>query len=148
MNYGNLTCAKEYAAQYKTEEWIHNYLLNDGYNKEFSDGLKLYERDFIGPIIMPLKLFKRCCGPEDDIMYQIDYKGFELNVSKLMEAVKSNADLPPLIVNYTNDEFVLNDGNHRFEAYSRLEIKECHVIIWTTGKKDYNMFIEKYKKYL
>lgn len=52
-----LTSAKNYAKQGKLEEWIHMYLLSDGHNKDFSDGLKLFDRYYIGPINMPLSFF-------------------------------------------------------------------------------------------
>ena len=44
-----LSSAVNYAQNGKLEEWIHSYLLSDGHNKEFSDGLKLFDRYFIGP---------------------------------------------------------------------------------------------------
>lgn len=37
--------------------------------KEFSDGLKLFDRYFMGPVKMPLNLFKRCCGPEENMRW-------------------------------------------------------------------------------
>ena len=62
-----LTTARAFAAEGRLEEWIHAYLLTDGHNKPFSDGLKLDKRFYIGPLEMPLALFTRCCGPEDTI---------------------------------------------------------------------------------
>ena len=62
--------------------------------------------------------------------------------------IKAETDLPPLIVNYYQGEFELNDGNHRHEAYSRLGIDEYYVIVWITEKEDYANFIEKYSKYM
>ena len=67
--------------------------------------------------------------------------------------------MPPLIVNFydkrfdVNDgnhcyEFDINDGNHRFEAYSRLGIKEYYFIVWITEQYEYNAFISKYSQYL
>lgn len=54
-----LSSAVGYARNGKLEEWIHTYLLSDGHNKEFSDGLKLFERYFLGQVKMPLSHFKR-----------------------------------------------------------------------------------------
>lgn len=48
------------------------YLLEDGRNVPFSDGLKLFERYYIGPVKMPLELFHRCTGPEENMKYRID----------------------------------------------------------------------------
>jgi len=69
-------------------------------------------------------------------------------VQELMEVIKKETDLPPLIVHYGLDGFELNDGNHRYEAYHRLGIKEYHVIVWMTEKEEYADFMEKYSKYM
>jgi hypothetical protein len=143
-----LSSAQAYANEGKLEEWIHTYLLSDGHNKDFSDGLKLFDRYFIGPIKMPLSFFKRCCGPEENMKYRVNAEWFERHVSELEQVIKTVPDMPPLIVNYINGTFELNDGNHRFEAYSRLGIKEYHVIVWITEKQDYDDFMAKYKLYL
>lgn len=150
----SLTSAKNYAKQGKLEEWIHLYLQSDGHNKDFSDGLKLFDRYFIGPINMPLSFFKRCCGPEENMKWRIERKWFEHHVSKLEEVIKREKDMPPLIVHYFIDEdnkdgaFELNDGNHRLEAYSRLGIKDYAVIVWITEENEYNSFLLKYTEYI
>lgn len=143
----SLSSALEYADAGKTEQWIHEYLLSDGQNKEFSDGLKLFDRYFLGPVKMPLSLFKRCCGPEEDMKYRIDSNGFENHVQELMDVIRTEKDMPPLIANFVEGRFELNDGNHRFEAYTRLGSKEQYIIIWITGKEDLELFKEKYRQY-
>jgi hypothetical protein len=148
MNYGSLKCATEYAEQGQIEQWVHDYLLNEGQNKEFSDGLKLYDRYFIGPIKMPLNLFKRCCGPEEDTKYRVDEKNFENHVKNLIDAIKVESDMPPLIANFVDGYFELNDGNHRFEAYSRLGITKHYFVIWITKKSDYDVFTKNYGEFL
>ncbi len=135
-----LSSAKEYAKYGKTEEWIHAYLLSDGHNKDFSEGLKILDRFFIGPVKMPLDLLSRCCGPEENMKYKIDGDWFEHHVTELMEVIKKEKDMPPLIVHYVEGGFELNDGNHRLEAYARLGITEYNVIIWITEQEEYNEF--------
>lgn len=144
----SLTSAMEYSAAGKLEEWVHTYLLSDGHNKDFSDGLKLFDRFFIGPVKMPLSLFVRCCGPEENMKYRVDGKWFEHRVNELSEVILKERDMPPLIVHYVESGFELNDGNHRFEAYSRLNIGEYYVIVWITEKSEYDEFMERYSQYL
>lgn len=143
-----LESACEYARAGKLEEWMHIYLLSDGHNKEFSDGLKLFDRYFLGPVNMPLSLFPRCCGPEEDMKYRMDAVWFEQHVRQLMDVIQSGADMPPLIVHYVDGNFELNDGNHRHEAYVRLNITEYPVIIWITEEEELAEFREKYGQYL
>jgi hypothetical protein len=142
------TSAQEFAKKGKLEDWVHSYLLSDGNNKEFSDGLKLLERFFLGPIKMPLSLFTRCCGPEETMKWKVDAEWFEEKVAKLENAIKTDNDMPPLIVHFVDDAFELNDGNHRLEAYSRLGSREINVIIWITEKNEYELFLSKYSEFL
>ncbi len=149
LNYKcSLSCAHEFAKQGKLEEWVHTYLLSDGRNKDFSDGLKLFDRYFIGPLKMPLSLFTRCCGPEENMKWRINEEWFEKHVSDLMEVIKREKDMPPLIVHFLvengKDYFELNDGNHRLEAYKRLGIEEYYIIVWITDKDEYDLFVKKY----
>lgn len=143
-----LSSAIGYARNGKLEEWIHTYLLSDGNNQEFSDGLKLYDRYFLGPMKMPLTLFNRCCGPEPTMKFQVHQENFEKKVEKLQKILSSENDMPPLIVHYVDGKFELNDGNHRREAYSRLGIQEYYVIVWITEADEYEDFIAKYSKYM
>jgi len=143
-----LSSAIGYARNGKLEEWIHAYLQSDGHNKEFSDGLKLLDRYFLGPVKMPLSLFKRCCGPENYMKWVIPAESFEKKVKELQKVISEIEDMPPFIVHYVEGEFELNDGNHRLEAYSRLGVDEYYVIVWITEKEEYTEFMKKYSKYM
>lgn len=143
-----LTTARAFAAEGRLEEWIHAYLLTDGHNKPFSDGLKLDKRFYIGPLEMPLALFTRCCGPEDTMQWQVHPEAFERHVAALEAAVREGADIPPLIVQFSEGHFTLNDGNHRFEAFHRAGVETYAVILWGTGQADEEELRRKYGRYL
>jgi len=143
-----LSSSQNYAKKGKIEEWVHTYLLSDGHNKGFSDGLKIFDRYFLGPMKMPLSLFSRCCGPEAHMKYRVNADWFEQHVTKLESVIQSEKDMPPLIVHFVDGQFELNDGNHRFEACSRLGIKDYYVIAWITEKHEYDLFLSKYSEYL
>lgn len=149
MDYrSTLSSAQDFSMNGKLEDWVHAYLLSDGNNETFSRGLKMVNRFYIGPLKMPLSLFSRCCGPEENMKWRVNAAGFEQKVNKLEEVMKNEDDLPPLIVNYVDGRFDLSDGNHRYEAATRLGIKEKFVIIWITDKHDYDLFQTKYAEYL
>lgn len=154
MEYRNaLSSAREWAEKGRLEEWVHAYLLSDGPNKPFSDGLKIVDRFFLGPVKMPLHLFSRCTGPEEDMKYRIPPEAWENHVQQLTEAVSTVPDIPPLIVHYlipegsTEGEFELNDGNTRFEAYRRLGVEEAWVIVWITDGDEREQFMARYGQY-
>lgn len=145
---GSLGSALEYAEAGRIEEWIHEYLLSDGKNKAFSDGLSLQKRYYIGPVEFPTSLLCRCCGPEENMLYRVNKGGFERKVAALMSSISVGRDLPPIMVNFADGELTLNDGNHRFEAYSRLGMSKCYAIIWMSSERDVAEFEEKYKDVL
>ena len=144
----SLSSAKEFAEAGKLEDWVHAFLISDGHNKAFSDGLKQFDRYYLGPLTMPLSLFSRCCGPEDNIEYQVNAEWFEKRVQSLKKTLLSNDDMPPLIVHFVDHGFELCDGNHRFEALAQLGVKEYPFIVWITEKVECEEFIERYGTYL
>ena len=127
---------------------IHTYLLDEDRNVPFSDGLKLFERYYIGPVKMPLELFHRCTGPEENMKYRIDKDWWPIHVAALEDSIKKDPDMPPLIVHYVEDDFELNDGNTRFQAYTNLGVKEVNVIVWITEESEYQDFLKLYGKYV
>ena len=141
----SLLSAKEFSEAGKLEDWVHLFLLSDGHNKDFSDGLKRFNRYYLGPITMPLSLFIRCCGPEDDMKYQVNAEWFEKRVQSLKKTLQENDDMPPLIVHFVDHGFELCDGNHRFEALTQLKVKEYPIIVWMTEKDEYVEFVEGYR---
>lgn len=148
-----LSSAQAFARAGKLEEWIHLYLLSDGNNVPFSEGLKLFPRHYLGPVEMPLSLFQRACGPEEHMKWRVHPGHFEEKVTRLMQAIKADPDMPPLIICYRFHEesglpeFELNDGNGRFEAYTRLGRTHAHVIFWITEDAEYQRFLQEYGSY-
>ena len=140
----SLSSAQEFADAGRLEEWVHAFLLSDGHNKAFSDGLKLTERRYFGPAVMPLSLFTRCCGPEEDMPFRVDGEWFEKRVGALTESLKSNPNMPPLIAHYVDHAFELNDGNHRFEALRRMGAEKYPVIIWITENAECEEFLARF----
>jgi hypothetical protein len=139
MYEATLKSAIEYSRQNKLEEWVHLYLLGEGDNKGFSDGLKLDKRHFTEPKLMNLDLFARCYGPEPGLKHSIreddkeQIKWFWYNIGGIAQRYKAgNWDMPPLIIEDHNGTYELSDGNHRYEALKMLGIKEYWVILWST----------------
>ena len=149
-----LSSAAEWAKQNQLEAWVHAFLLSDGHNKPFSDGIKLEKRFFWGLYRMPLSLFHRCCGPEEEMEYRVPPDAWERHVQKMQNAILNDPDMPPLIVHYmipqgqTEGIFLLNDGNTRHEAYTRLGIEKAHVIMWITTQHEAEHFLEHYAQHL
>lgn len=144
----SLDSAKAYARAEKLDAWIHLYLNEEGRNIPFSDGLKLCDRYYFSPVLMPISLFKRCAGPEAEMKYHIDKDWWEQTVGELKKSVQADPNFldkcAPLIVEYTEGKFVLNDGNHRHKAYEELGIEKAWVIFWITEEDEYRDFMQRY----
>lgn len=144
MNTLNLEGALKYSEENKIEEWVHLLLQHEDNNVPFSDGLKLEKRRFFTPCLIELSHFERCCGPESHLKYVIDKTNFEKRVEGMIKSLNEGWKMPPLIINFSKGKFELNDGNHRFEALVRSQVKEYYVIIWTTGSEDEQLYESTY----
>ena len=142
-----LSSAKAYAEADKLDAWIHLYLNEDGRNIPFSDGLKLFDRYYFSPVLMPRTLFRRCAGPEADMKYRTHPERFARKVAELEKAIGQDTDMPPLIVHYVQGGFELNDGNHRHKAYENLGVENVWVIIWITEEDEYQDYLTRYGEY-
>ena len=143
-----LSSAQSYAAEGKLDVWIHLYLNREGRNPAFSDGLKLTERYYFSPVWFPLWFIRRCAGPEPGMKYRIDKDWWISHVSDLEKSIQNDTDMPPLLVSYVNGKFVLNDGNHRYQAYQNLGAENVPVIVWITEEADYESFLAGYGDYV
>ena len=149
LNYNKtLSSALSYAKENKIDEWIHAYLHDaEKSNIPFSDGLKLFERYYIGPIKMPTDLFERNTGPEEGMKYKIDKDWWPIHVAALEDSIKKDPDMPPLIAHYVEHGFEMNDGNTRLQAYKNLGVQEVSIIIWITEQEEYEEFMSRYGNY-
>ena len=145
--YPNIHSAKEYHDNELLEEWIHTYLLFERKNKEFSDGLYLEERFYLGPLAMPLQLFTRSSGPEEGMKWRVDAGYFERRVSDWQEQISNNQLLPPIIVSYMDGKLEINCNSPLFEALIREKVTYFPVIVWITKERDYQDFLKKYSPY-
>ncbi len=143
-----LSSARAYGQAGKIDAWIHLYLNEDGRNIPFSDGLKLFDRYYFSPALFPVRLFRRCAGPEAEMKYRIDKDWWAIRVADLEKSIQNDPDMPPLIVHYVDGEFELNDGNHRHQAYENLGIENAWAILWITEKAEKDDFLARYGKYV
>ena len=130
--------ALTYAEEGKIESWVLSFLNNEGDNKAFAEGLQLVERFYTDPIMVPLKSFNRICGPEPKMEFVVDKESFNSKVEKIQKRMLAGWDMPPLIINFTSGLFILNDGNHRYEALIRRGKKTHYAIFWSSNHEDAN----------
>lgn len=136
MVYGSGKLAMEYAGRNAIDEWIQLFLRNDGKNVALADGLLLEQRYYIGPIIMDISRFNVEEGAPSYLSNGNDIAWF-FHVVNQMKQVIRDWDMPPLIVQYAEDEFEINDGRHRNEALRQTGILQAPVILWMSSMDEY-----------
>jgi len=140
----DIDSAKEYNDNELLEEWIHTYLLFERKNKAFSDGLYKKRRFYLGPMAMPVNLFRRSSGPEEGMKWRVDRAYFEYRVQEWRQRIRMNQFLPPVIVGYADGGFEINCNSPLHEAFMREKITYFPVIVWCTKEQDYKDFQQKY----
>ncbi|MEO3946702.1 hypothetical protein [Gorillibacterium sp. CAU 1737] len=144
MNYGSTQIAQEYAKRGALEEWLQLFLRNDGGNVPFADGLMLEKRYYAGPIVVPdISVFGVEEGAPSYLTKENDIEWFFQIVDR-MKGIMGDWDYPPLIVNYADGQFEINDGRHRHVALRQLNRLEAPVIFWTSSEADHRAVVERF----
>jgi hypothetical protein len=123
-------------------EWIQEFLRGEGNNIGLADGLLLKKRYYFGPVTYDINKLQRSCGPETSMKYRTSEDEFNKKVNNIINRIESGWEMPPLIVNYENNKMIINDGNHRHEAYKRMGKYYVQVIFWVTKEKEYDKFLK------
>ncbi|MEK3757442.1 MULTISPECIES: hypothetical protein [unclassified Paenibacillus] len=142
MIYGTAGCAMEYARRGAIHEWLQFFLRNDGKNVVLADGLLLEPRVYTGPVAVDITRF----GIEEgapSYLTELDEKARFFSIVETMTAYYSKWDMPPLIVNYADGKFAINDGRHRNVALRRMNITHAPVVFWTSSEAD-QRYISEY----
>jgi len=139
----DIPTAMRYARQGRLEEWVHGYLTGGVWaNPGLSDGLKLQQRWWRGPLELPLTLLVRCVGTEPGVEYPVSPDYWEQRTRTIAESILSTGhtplDLPPLIAMYAGGVLSVRDGNHRHGAYARLGWQTAWALIWYNSECDYS----------
>ncbi len=118
------------------EKWVDSFLRQEGKNVDLAEGLKKQKRYWIGPIEISLQRLERCCGPEDSMEFKEPIESWTKRVASLLEHIKRDGHIFPLIVSYKSGVFSICDGNHRYAAYKKLGLDKCLVVIWCDSEKE------------
>jgi hypothetical protein len=129
--------ALEAARQGRTHEWVQEYLRAGIWaNHGLADGLLLAPRWWLGPFQAPLEYFARKCGPEPEMEYVEPVENWNSYVETIAASIISPEDLPPLIVERRNGQWLIADGNHRHEAMLRKGFGSCWALGWLNSESE------------
>ena len=143
MKYGTLTQAKYYHDNGRIDEWLQLFLRNDGKNLALADGLLLEKREYFGLMKLDISYLKDVkAGTPEYLTQENDIEYFFWIVDNMKKDFDS-WDTPPLIVEYRDDRFYVNDGRHRLEMYRQMGVQIVDVVLWTTGEDNKKKLLEE-----
>ncbi|MCK8058660.1 MULTISPECIES: ParB N-terminal domain-containing protein [unclassified Fusibacter] len=128
--------AIKYAQNDLIETWLTNFLSGIGNNPGLASGLRIEPRNYLGPVLVDLKTFNRCCGPEPEMKHHEPTGNFEARVKSIEQAIVSGYEMPPLLVNLEKGALELTDGNHRYESLLRAGYTHYWTIFWETRRAE------------
>lgn len=142
MKYGTLTQAKLYRDNGKIEEWLQLFLRNDGKNIALADGLLLEKREYLGLLKLNMSCFKDIKEGAPEYLSAENDIAYFFWIVENMKNSRKDWDVPPLIVEYREDKFIVNDGRHRLEMYRQLGVEVVDAVLWTTGEENKKKLLE------
>lgn len=142
MKYGTLTQARQYNDEGKIEEWLQLFLRNDGKNMALADGLLLEKREYLGLMKLNISFLEDIKqGAPEYLTKANDIELFFWIVENMKNSLE-DWDVPPLIVEFRDSKFCVNDGRHRLEMFRQLDVEVIDVVLWTTGEENLNKLRE------
>src|SRR5215207_9542462 len=102
--------------------WVADFLASPG-SDNAALAVKLSEppRYWLGPVELPVKQLHRLAGPPGEpVLVPVDDDYWRDDVDEMAEKIDDDDwEPPPVIVSYRDDQYVLEDGNHRVEGLRR-----------------------------
>lgn len=113
---------------------VTRYLASEGASPELARILQDGSVPWLGPILIPTRFVDLLVGPEPSSQYPEDPTVWLSRVHRLMEVLRSDELLPPILVKYDGERFVVRDGNHRTAAAVGLASPRIVALIWANRR--------------
>ena len=126
-----LRSALDAAHEGRIAQWVGEFLASRGSdNATLAAALAQREHSWFGPALIRLDDLVPLAGPDDDALCPVEPDEWEADVDSLEESVEEGWTPPPLLAEYRDGQFLLQDGNHRYEALLRAGETEAWVVVW------------------
>ena len=134
----SVASAREAAQEGRLGEWVRQFLGSPG-----SDNAPLAQRLseelgwWAGPVQSPLDQLQRLAGPPGDpVLCPVDEEYWDQRVEAMDRLAEEGRELPPVIVAWRGDGFVLEDGNHRVEGVRRAGRRTTWAVVGFAKQED------------
>ena len=126
----SVTTAREAAERDDLAAWVAAFLASPGSdNAPLAEILSERPDNWTGPVQLPIDRLSRLAGPPGaPVLEEVEEHEWRDDVEDLKERVEG-WEPPPLIVTCRDDQFLVEDGNHRIEGMRRAGVDEAWSII-------------------
>ena len=115
-----LASAREAADEDRTALWVGDFLSSRGSDNEvLAAALSTRKHWWLGPVQLPIDRLVRLSGPEPDVVVPVEPEVWEDDVEKMEDSLDDGWEPPPLLVEYSDGDLLVQDGTHRLEALAR-----------------------------
>ncbi len=147
MNYDHdLTVdgARRAAERDELREWVAAFLRSSGSdNAALADSLLEEMAYWFGPVKLPFDELNRLAGPPDQpTLAPLPEDGIE-TVENMGDSIEEGWEPPPLVVSYCDDQFNVEDGNHRIETLRRTGAEEYWSIVCCKDAEQRDKFLDR-----
>src|SRR5438067_9372812 len=126
-------------------EWVAKFLRSPGSdNADLADLLSEKTRWWLGPVQVPLDQLNRLAGPPDaPVLRAVDDDEWRDDIDDLSRDIQAGLEPPPVIVSYRDDQFMLEDGNHRVEALRLAVVNQAWAVIGFEDPEERGRFVAR-----
>jgi len=113
--------------------WVGEFLASRGSdNAILAAALAQRPHFWTGPLQVPVEELVRLAGPDDegDVLCPVEPEEWEDDVEAMEDSIEEGWEPPPLLAEYEDDQLLLQDGNHRYEALLRAGESHAWVIVY------------------
>lgn len=112
------------------EEWVQQYLRDEGHNIKLADILRENKIVWADLIEYNLDKLNRAMGPEEEMPFREEKEKWEERINNFYILIKKGFTPPPIIATDLWDDIFISDGTHRFEALKKNGINKYWVIFF------------------
>ena len=138
--------AQRAADEDRLAEWVVDFLSSPGSsNAELAADLALKGTVYLRPIRLPLDRLTPMAGPdEDEVVVPVAEEEWESDVEDMEDSIEEGWDPPPLLVSHHDDQYFLEDGNHRCETLRRTGATSAWTILLFDDETERDRFLEEH----
>jgi hypothetical protein len=113
--------ARDAAERGELGTWVADFLRSPGSdNPDLAIMLADGDPAWLGPVRLPLSSLNRLAGPAGEpVLVVVDDEFWRDDVEEMEHKIEAGWEPAPMIVSCRDDEFTLEDGNHRAESLRR-----------------------------